>query len=109
MKRKVIHAVGGGGGEYPSESEFIYCDKKDSFQDPNGTFNWKEVTCKNCLRLINPKPKKPKPKDGKCCTCGYEGDGPEGADTPCPKSEDETHCEHYWNGPEEPGVEEGGT
>lgn len=34
---------------------------------------------------------------GRCCSCGYEGE--EG--TPCPVQEDGTHCEHWWDGPEE--------
>lgn len=36
-------------------------------------------------------------KDGRCCSCGYDGE----VETPCLKREDETHCEHWWDGPEE--------
>ncbi len=34
-------------------------------------------------------------KDGVCCACGYDGE----EETPCPKREDGTHCEHWWDGP----------
>lgn len=34
---------------------------------------------------------------GKCCSCGYEGK----EETPCPKREDKTHCEHWWDGNQE--------
>lgn len=40
---------------------------------------------------------KPKPKLGTCCACGYSG----GEETDCPKMDDGTHCDHYWDGPEE--------
>lgn len=36
-------------------------------------------------------------RDGKCCSCGYEGS----EETPCESREDETHCVHWWDGPEE--------
>jgi hypothetical protein len=35
---------------------------------------------------------------GKCCSCGYDGED----ETPCPKREDGTHCDHWWDGPDEP-------
>ena len=34
------------------------------------------------------------PVDGRCCDCGYEGH----EETECPKREDKTHCEHWWDG-----------
>ena len=34
---------------------------------------------------------------GKCCSCGYEGK----TETPCTVREDQTHCEHWWDGSEE--------
>jgi len=34
---------------------------------------------------------------GRCCTCGYDGED----ETPCPLRVDATHCEHWWDGPEE--------
>lgn len=34
---------------------------------------------------------------GTCCDCGYSGDD----ETPCEKREDGTHCEHWWEGPDE--------
>jgi hypothetical protein len=37
------------------------------------------------------------PVDGTCCSCGYNG----AEDTPCQAREDRTHCEHWWDGPEE--------
>ncbi len=39
-----------------------------------------------------------KEKDGRCCSCGYEGE----KETPCKKREDKTHCEHWWDGVEQP-------
>lgn len=39
-----------------------------------------------------------KEKDGRCCTCGYEGE----KETPCKKREDKTHCVHWWDGVEQP-------
>ena len=41
------------------------------------------------------------PKSGRCCTCGYEGE----EETPCPARADETHCEHWWDGPDRPEKE----
>lgn len=40
------------------------------------------------------------PINGTCCFCGKRGhfDDPE---TPCAKSPDESHCEHWWDGPDE--------
>lgn len=39
------------------------------------------------------------PKMGRCCNCGDEP--PYGTEeTPCPKREDDIHCEHWWDGPE---------
>ncbi len=35
--------------------------------------------------------------DGRCCACGYD----EPDETACPKREDETHCVHWWDGPNE--------
>lgn len=39
----------------------------------------------------------PCPKDGTCCSCGYDGI----EETKCPKQEDEVHCIHWWEGEEE--------
>jgi len=47
------------------------------------------------------------PKIGRCCTCGYQENNQE-----CPKRNilefnfDNTHCEHWWAGLEEPEEEE---
>lgn len=47
----------------------------------------------------------PKPTSGTCCFCGFSGE----EETECPDSMDETHCEHWWDGPDgdEPGTESG--
>lgn len=37
------------------------------------------------------------PLEGVCCQCAYAGE----EETPCPKRDDETHCNHWWDGPEE--------
>jgi len=42
------------------------------------------------------------PKNGKCCNCGYEGT----EETPCPEREDQTHCVHWWDGPNEEQADE---
>ena len=34
------------------------------------------------------------PSSGVCCSCGYSGE----EETECPKREDKTHCEHWWEG-----------
>lgn len=34
--------------------------------------------------------------NGACCSCGYDGE----EETPCGAREDETHCEHWWDGPD---------
>jgi hypothetical protein len=34
------------------------------------------------------------PRNGRCCSCGYDGDE-EGT---CGKRADETHCVHWWEG-----------
>jgi len=36
----------------------------------------------------------PKPENGKCCSCGYEGV----EETECAPREDKTHCVHWWEG-----------
>ncbi|VVB53304.1 Uncharacterised protein [uncultured archaeon] len=40
--------------------------------------------------------KKVKPVNGVCCSCGYKGK----KETPCKVREDDTHCEHWWDGPD---------
>lgn len=40
----------------------------------------------------------PAPEPGECCDCGYAGED----ESPCPKREDGIHCEHWWDGSEEP-------
>jgi hypothetical protein len=35
--------------------------------------------------------------NGTCCSCGYSG----AEETPCQAREDRTHCEHWWDGPDE--------
>lgn len=47
----------------------------------------------------------PKPTNGVCCFCGFNGE----EETECPDSMDKTHCEHWWDGPDgdEPGTESG--
>lgn len=37
-------------------------------------------------------------KPGRCCSCGYEGE----KETKCPTRADEVHCEHWWDGVEQP-------
>lgn len=37
------------------------------------------------------------PKSGKCCSCGYEGV----EESRCLFRADYTHCEHWWDGPDE--------
>lgn len=37
------------------------------------------------------------PVDGVCCYCGYSGE----LETECPKSDDQSHCLHWWEGEEE--------
>ena len=45
--------------------------------------------------MPKPKPMTPEErKDGTCCACFYDGV----KETPCPKREDRTHCEHWWEG-----------
>ncbi len=34
---------------------------------------------------------------GKCCDCGYIGE----KETKCPNREDKTHCECWWDGPDQ--------
>jgi len=34
------------------------------------------------------------PCGGVCCNCGYGG----AAETPCPYRDDDSHCEHWWDG-----------
>jgi len=40
--------------------------------------------------------------DGTCCACG--DDGQELIETPCPKSEDGQHCNHWYDGPDEDAI-----
>jgi hypothetical protein len=35
------------------------------------------------------------PKNGTCCSCGYDSD----EETPCAKREDGSHCVYWWDGP----------
>lgn len=39
-------------------------------------------------------PRAAAPREGVCCSCGYDGE----EETDCPKREDDTHCEHWWDG-----------
>lgn len=36
----------------------------------------------------------PDPVSGQCCSCGYAGK----METLCGEREDESHCEHWWDG-----------
>ena len=38
----------------------------------------------------------PTPINGICCSCGYSGE----EETKCPDREDQTHCYHWWDGPD---------
>ena len=40
----------------------------------------------------------PRPVGGKCCACGYTGE----EETPCPKRPGDSHCDHWWDGPDAP-------
>jgi hypothetical protein len=48
-------------------------------------------------QIASPAPQTPAPTGGRCCSCGYDGE----AETPCEKREDETHCDHWWDGPDD--------
>lgn len=50
-KPKAVHAVRGGGGEYPYENEYILCDPDERYSDPKGDDDDK-VTCKRCLKMM---------------------------------------------------------
>lgn len=40
------------GSEYPSEHDYLLCDKSERFNDVAATDEFKRVTCKNCIRIF---------------------------------------------------------
>ena len=42
--------------------------------------------------------KREPPRNGRCCSCGYSG----AAESACTGRDDDVHCEHWQDGPDEP-------